>query len=250
MDKALWLTSFVAQSGLWLTLLIRKRLKGFPVFTAYIGFQALTTISLFFISKLGSRHLYFWSYWATGFAVDPLSCWLVIELAQDAFRPVTIWVQNTRKYLVGWAIVMIVTAVPLSFGVAPSGAHGFDLWENRVSIFTALFICGMIAVIYFLTVNYGLGRPHAFALAQGLFVSYYSVLLLDLAHAIVGWNRHVVAINYARESLYLAVLIYWTVRFWTSEKKPPPLSPAVIAFMNALHDQVKSDISDLQGRHQ
>ena len=103
---------------------------------------------------------------------------------------------------------------------------------------------GMLAVLSMTVLSHGsLGRPHVVAVGYGLFVWTYSTLIQDFVQSIVGWNHSLALLNYVREFLYLAVLVYWMIVFWNSEKPRPPLTPEVIAYMNALHHQITSDLT-------
>jgi hypothetical protein len=231
LDDWLWLAGFVGHMILLLILIFRKRLKSFYALAFYIGFEALTTVALFVISRFGSHREYFLAYWITGFADFPLQLWIIGSLARDVFRPVRAVVGDIRRRVWRWGALGVVTAATLSFGMGgASGAKGFDLWENRTSIFTSLIVCGVIVVVSSVSQSFGIpqGR-HSVALEQGLFVWLYSILLSDVAHAVVGWNRGTDIIEYARSLLYLGVLVCCYSRERADEKHFAGLRERVLA---------------------
>ena len=52
---------------------------------------------------------------------------------------------------------------------------------------------------------------------------------------------------YVRVAIYLATLIYWSVRLWHEEPVRNPISPALRKYIVALHEQVHYDLG--KARH-
>jgi len=59
LDNALWVAGFVGHVALLAVLLVRSRWRNFPVFTSLIAYQAAVTVTLFLVSRYGSRQAYF-----------------------------------------------------------------------------------------------------------------------------------------------------------------------------------------------
>lgn len=247
LGKAIWLVGFIIETSLVFVLVFRKKLKGLPVFMPFIAYGSLKTIVLFLTSWYGTKREYFWTYWIGAFASDPIEYWLLAEIVRDALRPLKVWGKSIERSMLIWAAIIVVTATLLAAGIGgPEGAKSLELWQIRASLFSNTVMCCMLTVLATTVVSHGsLGRPHLVAVSRGLLVWSFSQLLLDFVHSIVGWNHNLQVLDYIREFLYLGVELYWVVVFWNPEKPRPPLPPEAIAFMEALHDQVKSDLQRL-----
>jgi hypothetical protein len=46
--------------------------------------------------------------------------------------------------------------------------------------------------------------------------------------------------------VYLAALGYWAVQFWLEEPARQPLSPELRAYIEALHERIKSNLDTLE----
>ena len=57
-QNVLWAASFAANVALLFVLVLKKRTREFPVFTAWIGFLSAEMAVLFLIYRWGSAHLY------------------------------------------------------------------------------------------------------------------------------------------------------------------------------------------------
>jgi len=250
LDNVLWAAGFVANVSLLLIFLVRKRLKGFPGFIAYPAYKAAATVSLFVVLRYGHQHAYAVLYWISAYLQYPLQLWVIAEMARDVLHPILWWVRDVRNSILAWGTLGVVTAASLSLGIGPSGAKGFDLWENRASVFTSLVMCGLVVFLSAVAGMFHLRlRRHIVAMGLGLFALSYGVLLADLAHVILGWDRDFAAIGYMSKWLYLVVIVYWMVTFWNREKEPPSPSREEMAYMIALHERVKNDLDVLEGRH-
>jgi drug/metabolite transporter (DMT)-like permease len=135
--------------------------------------------------------------------------------------------------------------------VSRPGARGFDLWENRASIFLLLVMCGILVVVSSIASFFHLHRRrHILAVGNGLFVVLYSVLLQDLADVIFVGSRVDTIAAYLSMFLYIAVLMYWIAALWEPEKDSPPPSAKMKAQVVALHEQVQYDLNKVNGPRQ
>jgi len=92
LDNALWAASLIGHVALVLVLVLRGKVRQFPVFFSFIVFSALVTILLFFVSRFGTKYGYFLAYWATSGAnylfqvvqfVDCKSAFVVAAIPQN-----------------------------------------------------------------------------------------------------------------------------------------------------------------------
>ena len=250
LDNALWAAGFIGHLTLVLTLVIRKRVRDFPVFTGFIGFEAFTTFLLFFVSSRGSRHSYFLAYWITGFADYIFQVAVILEVARDVLRPTGTWVRDAYKAFLGWGSAALVVSAALALQLGPPQSKGFDLWDVRITVFTSLLTCALFIAMSAAANRLGLQqRSYVFALAGGFFVWTFSSLLEEFGHAIFGWNHEFIIFVHIRHGVYLLVLVYWIAVFWLPEKVRAPLSPEMNAYLIALHERVQYDLKSIDGPH-
>ncbi len=250
LDNALWATSLLGHVALLLVLLVRRRARDFPVFTAVIGFEVLRTVLLFVILRHGSRHAYFLAYWITGFADYIFQVALIVEIARDILRPTGSWVRDARSAFLGWGVAGLVAAGIFALQVGPPQAKGLDLWDVRTTIFTSLLTCELFIAMAVAANRLGLQwRSHVVAIGQGIATWAFVALLEDFGHTALGWNRQFVVFVHIRMFVYLAVLIYWMVAFWLPEKVRAPLSPGMNTYLVALHERVQYSLKSIDGPH-
>ena len=248
LDEAFWFAGFVVEIVLVSVLMFRKQLKGISIFMPLIAYGPLFNVVLFLLFRYGTKREYFWGYWIGGFAFDPLEYWLLVQIVQDALRPLKGWGRSLYLQMWGWGFLILVVAGLLAAGIGgPAGAKPLELWEIRASLFSDTIMCCMLTVLGTTVVSHGsLGRPHLVAITRGLTVWSFSGLIFYFVQSIVGWGNSLHQLEYVRKFLYMAVEVYWIVIFWIPEKPRPPLSPEVIAFMEALHNQIKSEVESLR----
>jgi hypothetical protein len=66
LDFLFWAVGFGEYTILLLVLLIRRRVRMFPIFTAFIFSNLARTVALYFISVYGTKASYFYSFWSLG----------------------------------------------------------------------------------------------------------------------------------------------------------------------------------------
>lgn len=248
LDQALWIGGLSGHMCLISLLIWRRWYRAFPSFLAYVVLEASSTVLLFYLRYHASKHAYFLAYWITGYAEYPVQFWLLFDISRDLLAPVKKRMHELRYNGVTWGLLFAITFAVLAIGVSPAGVSGFDLWENRISVFTSLTLCAAIVAVSFGTNHFGLERrTHSVGLGVGVFIWSYSVLLNDLAHAITRWNSHLILIGYLREFTYLGALLYLVLVFWRKETTRPPLSPEMMRYMSFLHNQVEVDLGRLEG---
>ena len=248
LDNELWAASLLGHVALVLILIVRKRVRDFPIFTSFLAYEALTTLLLFWISQRGSHHAYFLAYWITGFANYAFQLALIFEIARDVLRPTGTWLRDARRSFLGWGAAGLVAAASLALQIGPPQSQGFDLWDTRITVFTSVLTSGLFLAMATAATSLGLQwRSHVVALGEGLFVWAFVSLLEDFAHAALGWDRQFVVFVHVRMFVYLAVLVYWMVVFWLPEKVRAPLTPEMVSYLVELHERVKYDIGKLDG---
>ena len=243
LDNVLWATSFLGHVALLVVLLWKRRWREFPIFAALIAYQASVTVLLFLVSHYGNRHTYFLSYWSTAFGDYAFQVALIVEIARDVLRPTGRWVQGAWRSFALWSGVGTALAAGLACTIGASGAKGLDLWEVRLTVFTALLTCELFLAMSAAANRLGLPwRSHVMAIGQGLTVWAALALLGDLGHVLFGWERQFAAFDYVSEFAYVGVLAFWAVALWLPERARAPLSPDMQEYLVALHRRVQYDL--------
>jgi hypothetical protein len=244
LDNALWAASLIGHVALVLILVWRRKLREFPVFSAFIAFSALRTILLFFVYRFGSNHQYFLAYWITGGANYLFQVGLIVEIARNVLRPTGRWVLEARKSFLIWAAVGLGVAAIMAYELGPSQSKGLELWDTRITVFTALMTSGLFLAMMTAANRLGLRwRSQVYAVGQGLFLWSSIALLGDVAHTALGWNREFVVLDHVRMFAYLAVVVFWGITFWFPEKERAELSPEIRAYLVAAAARLEYDRS-------
>ena len=250
-DNALWAASLIGHVALLLVLVVRKRVRDFPVFTFFVASEVFRTVLLFLVLRYGTKHGYFVAYWATGFANYLFQIALILEIGGNVLRPTGRWVLEARKSFLMWGVFGLGVAAIVAYEMGPSQSKGLDLWDTRVTVFTALMTCGLFLAMLTAANRLGLRwRSQVFAIGQGLFLWAFISLLSDVGHTALGWNREFIALDHIQMFTYLAVLLYWTVAFWLPEKERAELSPEIRAYLVAANERLEYDLSSTKRHRQ
>ncbi len=243
-DNALWAASLIGHVALVLILVLRKKLREFPVFSTFIAFSALRTILLFFVYRFATNHQYFLAYWITGGANYLFQVGLIVEIARNVLRPTGRWVLEARKSFLIWAAVGLGVAAIMAYELGPSQSKGIELWDTRITVFTALMTSGLFLAMMTAANRLGLRwRSQVYAVGQGLFLWSLISLFGDVAHTALGWNREFVVLDYVQMFAYLAVVVFWGITFWFPEKERAELSPEIRAYLVAAAARLEYDRS-------
>ncbi len=246
LDNALWVAGFVGHVALLAVLLVRSRWRNFPVFTSLIAYQAAVTVTLFLVSRYGSRHAYFLWYWILALGDYIFQVALIFEIARDVLHSTGTWVRDARMGFLFWSAVGMLLAAGLCLNISPPTTKGLDLWEMRATLFTSLLTCELFLSISTSANRLGLPwRSHVMALGQGLVAWAIIAVIGDVAHIATGWHSEFVLFDRLRMYLYLGVLVFWAVSFWRPEKGRTPLSPEMEQYILALHQRVRYDLGNV-----
>ena len=245
--NALWLVSFIEHVALVLILLLRRRLKGFPSVVVLALSRSVDTAVLFLITRYGTKHMYFVAYWVDEFSGEPIMIWMIVDICRDVLRPLLMFGGRIPRLVWIFVGMVVLTSAAYCGGLVPPGLKGFDLWQGREDVFTSMVSISLLVGVSLYAMFNGLGsRPHVTAVTYGLLTISYSGLIAACVHTVYGWDRSKFLFDYGCKLLYVVVIGYWCVIFWSSEKPSPPLPPQAIAFMRALHKQILADLDKVE----
>jgi hypothetical protein len=249
LDDVLWVANILGNAILFSILIYRRRWRGFPVFTALNGFEAVVPAMLYSIYLLGSQCWFKRVYWSFALLDFLLQLGVIWEITQIVLRPTGSWVRDARKQFILWGAAGILLAAALPWMVTPPAASMLHRWEVRGNLFTSLVICELIAVVTRTSKSLGLGwRNHVMALGNGWTAWAVVAILVDGLHSYFGAEHYFRELEHVRMFAYLAVLGYWMVQFWLEEPARRPISPELSAYIQNLHLRIQNDLDTLSAR--
>jgi hypothetical protein len=87
LDSILWATGFLGHLILLVVLLIRRRVREFPVFTSFIAYVTMRTMALFLIWRYGSVYAYKLGYWMLSPGDYAFQIAIIFEMGRNVLRP-------------------------------------------------------------------------------------------------------------------------------------------------------------------
>jgi len=150
LDLLFWTAGFGAHLILFCVLLIRRRYREFPIFSAFILSNIVRTVALYFVEQHGSKASYFYTFWSLGLLDTGLQLAVVYEMYFRTFRPLGQWARDIRGALSWLLVAILAVAAGLTWLAAPP----VRLWMQAVVIRSNFFssVClselfvGMIAL--------------------------------------------------------------------------------------------------------
>lgn len=248
-DKALPLICIGFDAFLCLILLLKKRWKSFPAFFVVIFVDLVFTLTLVIVDAMGKSSLFNRWYPAYDGLSTAVQLWLLYEIAKYVLRSTGTWNAQALRILRIAAVVGACVAGLPTFFLQPKNVSGILAVFLRLDLFTGLLTCEIVIAVMIAAKEVGLPwRSHVVAIAQGLMawalasVSVQVVAVYSGPHNIFSRYSY-----YFRVAIYLATLIYWSVRLWHEEPVRNPISPALRKYIVALHEQVHYDLG--KARH-
>ena len=236
----------IGTAALLAVLLVKRRCREFPVFTALIGFETILNPIGYVVLLYGHQGWYKHFYYAAVFVEFALELGVVWEIARIVMRSTGTWVQDAKKQFILWGAAGILLAAALPWLVSPPATSFVDRLTVRGNLFTSLVICELIAVVTRTSKSLGLGwRNHVMALGNGWTAWAVIAILVDGLHSYFGAERYFGVLEHVRMFAYLAALGYWLVQFWLEEPARQPISPELSNYIQALHRRIKIDLDTL-----
>lgn len=246
-ENALWVAGFTCNIALLAVLVVKKRIRDFPIFTSFIAYGTIETITLFLVSRHGSHKAYFHTFWTFALGDYLLQMGLIFEIARDVLRPTGSWIRDARRDFALWSGLGFLVAAVLAFAITPPGRTGIELWSVRSSMFTSLLTCEVFLAMMRTANRLGLPwQSHVIALGQGLTVWAVVALTSDVADLGTGWQRNTEIFDNLRSFAFVGTVLFWIVKFALPERKREPLSNEMRQYLIALHEQVLHDLEMLK----
>jgi hypothetical protein len=164
----LWSAHPVLQLSVAAVMFKRKLHRQFPVFFAYIIFQALMFFVLFPIYKWGDYPEYFYTYWISSGVSLVLGFMIIHEIFLDVFHPYHT-LRDLGSVLFRWAALVMLLVAGVIAASSPAGAQG-PLVEAIVTVERCVRViqCGLILFLLVFSKYLGVSwRQHSFGIALG-----------------------------------------------------------------------------------
>ncbi len=214
----LWAAGFLANAALLTVLIVRKRVRLVPWFTAWVGFQLFYTLTLFVAYRFGTKHTYALLYWTGAFLDLGLQVAVVVEIAGYVFRRGRNWVGDTGRLLVWSGLIAALMGAALGWWMTPLSGSGLDALESRVDLGATVLIVVLFTSVMVLSERAGVGWRNL-VLREGYGVAVWSMasFITDTLHAYWRTAEHFAVLEHLRIVAYLGAVGYWTVVFWLPE---------------------------------
>lgn len=247
LDQILWAAGFIESAVLLLVLLVHKRWKSFPFFSAWIAFNTVRTVLLFFVYRHGSDHTYALVYWSASYFDLALQLGLVYEITRNVLKPAEQWVHDARKMFLSLAIVGTAIAVIIAYFIKPTSTSQVAFWIEKGNLFSSMLIVELVVSMMFASSHLGLVRnSHIMQIGEGLAIWAAVALLSEAAYSHFGPNWHGAVLDKIRILTYQCATIYWIISLWRPEPERRTLSPDMQAYLDNLHKQLQSELSSIE----
>jgi hypothetical protein len=249
LDWLLVAATSLGNTVLFAVLIIRRRWRGFPVFTAYMGFETVLGPVLYTLVTHNLQNWYVHVFWFAVLIEFFLQLGIAIEITRIVLRPTGTWVRDARKQFILWGMVGILFAAALPWLVKPPAANLLGCMMVRGFLFTSLVFCELIAIVTRTSKSLGLGwRNHVMALGNGWTAWAVVAILVDGLHSYFGAQRYFSELDHLKMLAYLVSISYWTVQFWLEEPARQPISPELQAYILDLHKRIQNDLDTLSAQ--
>lgn len=207
-----WYIGFACYLLLMTVLVVKKRYRAFPWFTALLGFEILETITLYCVHRFLSAHAYAYTYWTAELLESLIRIGVMVEIALITSRLMKL-PKNSHLKLV---LTGLVAATALSIGFVVHH-HSVGTWLSNLAIKTSICtaLLGGLLVFTFVAATFFEGvriRIHSQAIAYGTFLYFSGKMLLMLVLLIGadGWWR---SLQDYLKPMYIVCLVIWAVMF-------------------------------------
>jgi hypothetical protein len=248
LDEALWAAGILGHAALLLILLVRRRARNFPTFTAYISLQILSTAVLYADYRFFNWAKYTNIYWLVAGLDFFLLLGVLVEVSFAVLRPNRQWIGDSRRSILALSLLGLLIAFGLTFWVHPSRPASLSVWEDRANLFTSILTCELFTAILLTSQRTAAHwRSHIMGLGIGLTVWAIMCFIVEGMHAYWGDATHFQALENARKMAYLGTLVFWIISFWRDEPEREQLPPEMRDAILHLTDKVSYDLAKALG---
>jgi hypothetical protein len=238
---ALWAASFVGHAALLLVLVTRRRWKIFRFFTAFIAFNVVRTVILFFAYRFGTPVTYWWLYWGATVLDLILQILVILEVLRIVLQPAEVWAEDARKKFRIIATGGVLPAIGLAFAIRHRIPHTPGGWIDLGQLFSVSLAVVLLLAMVASTTALGLvWRRHVAALALGWAAWNFTSFFVEGAFSYYGPRWHGVDLDNVRIVIYELATVFWIVMFWIPEPKKGTLAPEQREYLLRLQEDAEA----------
>jgi hypothetical protein len=252
LDLLFWAAGFGEHLTLFFVLVIRRRVRTFPIFTALIFSNMARTVALYVMSICGTKANYFYLFWSLGILDTVLQLSVVYEMYSLTFRPLGAWARDVRGAFVWLVAMSVAVAAGLTWLAAPHARLWMQVVVIRGNLFSSACMSEFFAGMVVLAVKAGLPwKNHVARISQGLGV--YSIIdvLIEAGHSYFGVGRDTqiyATLSHIRIAIYLCCVAYWIVTLWRNAGDSRRLPDQMRGQLIQLQTMVDSDLEKIRAR--
>jgi hypothetical protein len=222
-NHLIWAAGLLGHLLLLFVLFMRKRVARFPWFTLLIVFYLVRSVGLAAAVRFSGHPAHLFATVILDFTDILLQCAVLAELAWISLRPLG----GIRRFTL--PLLLVASAVLIVMRLAPSGHH-VSLRAILVDIhflLVVLMVEWSILLAFLLRPLRLSWRSHVAAISFG-FGIYSAALLAGGGYFTTGREMSdYVFFSFFRISVYLLILLWWSVSLWLAEPpghglQPPP----------------------------
>jgi len=252
LDLLLWAAGLGVHLILLFVLLMRRRFRVFPIFTAFIVSNIGRTAALFFVQLRGTRTSYFYTYWSLIVLDVALQLAVVYEMYSLTFRPLGEWARDLRRPFEWLVAVSIALAAGMTWLAAPHARLWVQVVVIKGSFFSAACMSELFVGMLVLAVRSGLPlKTHVARISQGFGVYSIIDILIEAGHSYFGVGHNTqtyTMLSHLRMSAYLVCAAYWIVMLWRNAPEPRKLPESLRGELIQLQNVVNSDLERIRVR--
>jgi hypothetical protein len=252
LDLLFWAAGFGAHLILLSVLLIRRRFKQFPIFTAFIFANILRTIALYFVGRLGTKTAYFYAFWSLGILDTLLQVSVVYEMYALTFRPLGAWARDMRAAFKWLTMSTIAVAAGLTWLAAPHARLWIQVVVIKGTFFSSVLMSELFVGMIALSVKAGLPwKSHVARISQGLGLYSAVDVLVETGPSYFGVGRGVqiyTTLSHVRMSGYLICVSYWIVMLWREAPAAREMPVRFLGHLIQLRNAADSDLERIRVR--
>lgn len=242
----IWLAGIIGKIVLLSVLLRRGRVRHFPIFSALILEELLTSVAGLFVHAHFSNTAYRHWFWTTSIVDECLQLFVLYEIAAHVFAPTGKWADDVRRIIIVIGSASAAAAGLLSALANPATKDAIQTFILRSNFFSALLMSELFVCMVMLSSTVGLPwKTHAARIAQGLGAYSLGCVALGIAKMFYGLQRgsqHFDQLNHFRTLILVGCEIYWIVTLWAEAPVPTELPEAMRIQIYTLQRQVENDL--------
>jgi len=218
---ACWILGPILQLTLLAFLWTRKLQPVFPRFFAYIAFQVLKSVVLFFVYRYSPDN-YFYAYWAGNALSVLIAVTVMDEVWRNLFRPYE-GLQKLGSLIFRWACAVLL-AVAISSAIASQGTATDRVQDTILNFDRSMRLvqCGLFFLLILLSrLLKHFWRQHVFGIALG-FGIFASVEFLVVSVLLRSGETHLEAMSLIKSATYNLVTLVWIA--YIRQRRPMALA--------------------------